>query len=185
MSPPQVSNRGIHLQVIYARQPIDNQLASKGSVFLAGPTPRSEFPYPSWRPEALQLLEKFDYDGVVFVPEDEDGGCHGDYTHQVEWEEEALTVATCILFWFARIFPEMPALTTNDEWGAWKKSGKVVFGAPPWAAKVNYQKYYAKKYGVPMSDTLEKTVISAIFMEARIRIMELGGPRYEFLFPSR
>lgn len=160
------------MRIIYARQPIDRRAAQNGSLFLAGPTPRNEYPHPSWRPDALRILENYDYNGVVFVPEDEDGQCKGDYTEQVEWEEEGLTLATCILFWFARKIPEMPGLTTNDEWGTWKASGKVVFGAPTWAKKVSYQAHYARKFKVPMSSTLEDTVRAAILAEAKIKLLQ-------------
>lgn len=159
------------MQVIYARQPIDPVSALLGSIFLAGPTPRRDHPFPSWRPDALKILVDRKFDGTIFLPEDEKGleaqMCTLDYMdweEQIEWEEKALETAICILFWVPRRLPEMPAFTTNDEWGFWKKSGKVVFGSPPGAIKTGYQRYYAKKYNVPLSDTLEDTVDSAIKM---------------------
>lgn len=159
------------MQVIYARQPIDVTVASLGSIFLAGPTPRRTHPFPSWRPDALKILESRKYDGTVYLPEDASGPCDQmsgldfmDWEEQIEWEETALKAALCILFWVPRKLPEMPAFTTNDEWGFWKKSGKVVFGSPPGAVKTGYQRYYAKKFNVPLSDTLEDTVESAIKM---------------------
>ncbi len=133
------------------------------SIFLAGPTPR-ESSVKSWRPEALDLLAAEKFEGFVFVPEDRGGGCHSDYMDQVEWEEAGLEQASCISFWIPRELSKMPGLTTNDEWGTWKKSGKVVLGAPPWAAKVRYQRHYATKLKIPQFDTLHGTMRAAIQM---------------------
>ncbi len=133
------------------------------SVFLAGPTPRDE-QTPSWRPEALRILEELGYDGVVFVPEARDGKWRKDYDGQVEWEDKHLNMADCILFWVPRELTHMPAFTTNDEWGTWKYSGKSVFGAPPDAPKTNYQRYYAKKLAVPSAETLKETIVLALNM---------------------
>lgn len=155
-------------KVTYARESIDVEQAKRGSIFLAGPTPRSN-DVVSWRPEALRMLEEHHYDGIVLVPEDRSGIFRCEYSHQVEWEEQALKTTCCILFWFARKLPDMPAFTTNDEWGRWKYSGKVVFGAPAWAEKVTYQRYYARKLGVPMAETLSETISNAIEMDRKWR----------------
>lgn len=169
------------MKIIYARQKFDLDEARKSSIMLCGPTPRFEYPYPSWRPDALRFLDNFDYGGLVFVPEDENGQLAVSYTDQVEWEESALTAATVILFWIARKIPEMPGFVTNDEFGTWKKSGKVVLGVPPWAVKVSYQKYYAKKYDIPIFETLEETVMSAMSMDYRLSFLKLlrrrAGPQ--------
>lgn len=149
------------MKVIFAKEPFDH---SKNSIFLAGPTPRSTHPFPSWRPDALRILEELNFSETVFVPEGSNWKCEGDYIEQVEWEDRAMNDAGCIVFWFARQFPEMPAFTSNDEWGYWKSSGKVVFGAPEWAVKVNYQKWYAQKFGVPMAETLKETLQNAMIL---------------------
>lgn len=149
------------MKVVYAKETLPNRF--RKAIFLAGPTPRSQ-DVPSWRPEAIRLLAEADYDGVVFSPEPRDRNWHGEYTDQIEWEEQALTVATCILFWIPRNLETLPGFTTNDEWGAWKASGKVVFGAPLDAPKVNYQRYYANKLKVPNSDSLEGTIQLALGM---------------------
>lgn len=133
------------------------------SIFLAGPTPRSR-DVQSWRPKALAILERLGYDGVVFVPEHRDHNRPFDYISQIEWEEYHLNVADCIVFWIPRNIATMPALTTNIEWGVWCQSGKAVLGAPPEAENVGYQKYYANKYKIPSSTTLEETLQSALEM---------------------
>lgn len=141
------------------------------SIFLAGPTPR-EANVKSWRPEAIEILKRLNYDGVVFVPEFRDGRRVKDYAAQVEWEEKYLNMADCILFWISRDMGTMPALTTNTEWGVWCDSGKAVFGAPDNAEKVDYQRYYAQKLSVPMSNTLGGTIKHSLEMvgEGGLRI---------------
>jgi 8-oxo-dGTP pyrophosphatase MutT (NUDIX family) len=57
---------------------------------------------------------------------------------------------------------DMPGLTTNDEFGFWKASGKVVFGTPPEAFRVSYQKHYAKKLGFASHQTQRETLSEAV-----------------------
>lgn len=147
------------MKVIYARDSLPTEMEK--AIFLAGPTPRADG-VKGWRTEALEILADAGYDGHVFVPEPADGQWASNYDEQIKWEEEALNQADCILFWVPREMENMPALTTNDEWGVWKNSGKVVFGAPPDAVKVRYQQYYADEYKVPLADTLKGTLEAAL-----------------------
>jgi hypothetical protein len=157
------------MKIIYAKKSFDHDKVKYGSIFLAGPTPRSS-EVISWRPAAIELFKKQNYAGMLLVPEETDGNWRGSYEDQVEWEEDGLRSACCIMFWIPRKIPEMAALTTNDEWGFWKKSGKVVFGAPPDAERVSYQRYYANKYSVPNFSSLEDTVQGAIKMDLMWRL---------------
>lgn len=135
------------------------------SLFLAGPTPRSA-DVPSWRPAALRELV---WEGpgrlAVFVPEPRDGSVWPDCTSQITWELRWGDRCDVVLFWIPR-GPGMPALTTNDEFGRWKDSGRVVLGTPPGAEHVRYQREYAATHGIPVSDTLPDTVASALSLLA-------------------
>lgn len=132
------------------------------SIFLAGGTSRHGG-NDSWRKEALKYLEEQGFDGVVFIPEARNWlKFNPEYEEQIKWEDLCLNAADCILFWIPRDLEKLPCFTTNDEWGYWKSSGKVVLGAPENAEKVNYQKYYANDYNVPFSTSLEETVKNAI-----------------------
>jgi hypothetical protein len=150
------------MNLVYAPEPLPSS-GGAPSIFLAGPTPRSQ-DVRSWRPEAVRLFEQAGFMGTLLLPEDRGGVFHGDYDTQVEWETEALQAATVIMFWIPRKLDTMPAFTTNDEWGYWKSSGKCVFGAPPWAAKVSYQRWWAARLGIPLFDNLEDTVYGALRM---------------------
>src|SRR3989344_392795 len=143
------------MQVVYAKELLPDVFTK--SIFLAGPTPRSA-DVASWRPDALRLIQEAGYDGVVFVPEARDGNWKSGYEDQIEWEERCLNVADCILFWIPRNLANMPALTTNTEWGVWQNSGKVVFGAPLEVEKIRYQRYYANKLEVPSANSLHEAV---------------------------
>jgi 8-oxo-dGTP pyrophosphatase MutT (NUDIX family) len=157
--------------LIYAKDPLPTKMVK--SIFLAGPTPRGP-EVESWRPQAIGYLEALGYDGHVFIPEPANGQWAKNYDDQVEWEEEALNQADCIMFWLPRTLDTMLALTTNDEWGVWKYSGKVVFGAPPTAEKVRYQDYYAKKYRVPTAESLFDTVKAAVARVSPGRLRQDG-----------
>ena len=163
------------MQVVYAREPFPDRWTK--SVFLAGPTPR-DASTPSWRPEALRLLEAAGYDGVVFVPEDRDiTGCAinpENYGPQIQWEDEGLQRADVILFWVARDLKAMPAFTTNIEWGEWFDSGKVALGYPEKTPKVGYFRAKAEWLGIPILHTLEATVARALEMIGEGALREGG-----------
>jgi len=171
-------------EVIYATEAFP--VRTSKSVFLAGPTPRSppsDHPQTGtqttsvakntsgdkygihWRKEALDVFQELGFTGTIFIPEPRSGhwgkGPDG-YMHQVEWEEEGLNRADLIVFWIPRTPDEMPAFTTNDEWGYWKASGKSILGTPPNAFRVKYQEYYAEKYGVPTFHSLRDTLSAVV-----------------------
>lgn len=157
------------MNIFYAQQKLPDISKIPNSIFLAGPTPRDP-ETKSWRPEAIEIFKKLNFDGTLLIPEDVDWGVKGSYDEQVEWEEQGLTKASCALFWIPRNPTTMLALTTNDEWGVWKKSGKVVLGVPDDAFRCSYQKYYAKKLNIPLSNTLEDTAKTAIEMAAKGKV---------------
>ena len=119
-------------------------IKGKKSIFLAGPTPRNEN-VKSWRKEACKLLEEKGFDGVVYVPEYSDGKPLMDYLDQVEWEREALSNASVIAFWIPRELKEMPAFTTNVEFGYWIHTGRIIYGRPDEARKNKYLDWLYKK----------------------------------------
>jgi 8-oxo-dGTP pyrophosphatase MutT (NUDIX family) len=146
------------LKVVYAKEEHPTEIVK--SIFLAGPTPRDK-DTKSWRPEAIELLERLGYDGHVFVPEPRDG-FSGDYIDQVEWEDRALQMADIIVFWVPRKAPNMLALTTNIEWGLWADTGKCILGTPPEAEHVRYLQWMATKMKIPNYSTLEATLQEAV-----------------------
>lgn len=146
--------------VVHAtEQPPDRWTAS---LFLAGPTPRSA-EVASWRPAAVAEIERR-WDGpgtlVVFHPEPRDQ-VWSDYEIQRTWELRWGDRCDVVLFWIPR-GPGMPALTTNDEWGRWKDTGRVVLGTPPDAQSVRYQRNYALEHHIPVLDTLADTVATTV-----------------------
>ena len=153
------------MQVIHAREAFPERWTK--SLFLAGPTPRDKAT-PSWRPEALRFLEAAGYDGVVLHPEDRGiNGCAitpEQYEPQIRWEHEALQRADVILFWVPRDLKEMPAFTTNIEWGEHYASGKVVLGYPPNTPKMGYFATKARWHGLPVASTLQDSIALALAM---------------------
>lgn len=143
------------MQVVFALQPLPK------SIFLAGPTPRDPS-VPSWRPEAIRILEELKFDGHVFVPEADDWASHDNYDGQIKWELRGLDRASVIVFWVPRDIKTMPAFTTNVEFGLYIKSGKVVVGWPKDTPKTGYLEHHAIKQGLPIHETLRETLEAAV-----------------------
>ncbi len=124
------------MKINYADQKV---MVGEAAIFLAGPTIRGQ-EITAWRIQALAILKKLQYSGIVYIPEylkramldDED------FIKQAEWEREALTAATMIVFWIPRDLDLLPGFTTNVEFGYWLHSGKVIYGRPQEAVKVRY-----------------------------------------------
>lgn len=152
------------------------------SIFLAGPTIRTDqvTDLKSWRLDAIAELEKQGFMGYVFVPEYRDGKLppNFDLTKQIDWETDGLTRATVILFWIPRT-KELPALTTNIEFGEWVKSGKIVVGAPDYAEKVDYIKQKCSRNNVLWGNTLNETIDNCL-----IKIDELPPLHTKVWFTS-
>lgn len=131
-------------------------IKGKKSIFLAGPTPRGK-DIISWRNEAIKILEKLGFDGIVYVPEYSSWKPKTDYVDQAMWERVGLSNATIIAFWIPRHLPDMPAFTTNVEFGYWLHTGKVVYGRPNDAEKIKYLDWlYKLDYNEEPIDSLEE-----------------------------
>lgn len=122
------------MKVNYSDQQV---ILNKKSIFLAGPTPRDKAVH-SWRPDAVKFLREFGFDGVVYVPEYSTGEVLHNYDDQIKWEWEALDHACAILFWIPRNLKDMPAFTTNVEFGLFVKEERTFYGRPDEAELIRY-----------------------------------------------
>lgn len=153
------------MKIIHVPEPV---AFSGPSVFAAGPTPRSP-EIASWRPKALRYFEEAGFEGAVYVPESRGGGSRHSYDDQIQWETDALTAATTLMFWVPREltpdrngYPRMVALTTNVEFGMWMRSGKIILGYPHSAVKMAYLEWHARKENITISHHLRDTVKLAV-----------------------
>ena len=137
------------MKIIYAREELEK------SLFLAGPSPRDRNT-ASWRPLAQAKLAQLKFDGIIYNPEarnyDEDSF---NYDNQIHWEWEALNMSTVVVFWVPRNIINMPAFTTNVEFGLYASTGKCLFGAPPEAPKNNYLRALAERNHVEIFNDLD------------------------------
>lgn len=117
------------------------------SIFLAGPTRRNSSFLLSWRKEACDILESLNFNGIVYVPELKEENMPLDLTYQTEWEREALFAADIIIFYIPRKFPDMPALTTNVEFGYFlaKKKESIMLCCPKDGEKNRYLEWLFSK----------------------------------------
>lgn len=153
----------------------DNPKIPEGGIFLAGPTHRKNGYNNSWREEAVRLFREKFYYGYIYIPEYADGKefTESDESIRVEteWEWEALSKAKVIMFWVPRELKEMPAFTTNIEFGRYTALSpeKVILGYPDTAVKMRYLKLlYDKECGKKPEHTLEKTVGNALHLYNRL-----------------
>jgi 8-oxo-dGTP pyrophosphatase MutT (NUDIX family) len=126
------------MRIIYAFEPLPSSGTS--AIFLAGPTPRAPIgapATPSWRQDAIAYLQSINYEGDVLIPEPRDGW-RPDYEGQVEWECTGRRQSDIIVFWVPRDLKDMPAFTTNVEYGEDIGTGKVIYGRPDSAPKNRY-----------------------------------------------
>lgn len=122
------------MKILYTEDPPFT--GSESAIFLAGPTPRSK-DVPSWRPDAVKILEGLNFSGTVIIPERRDKTVKIDYMDQVEWEFAGLERARAVAFWVPRDLITLPGFTTNVEFGRYV-SRNSVYGRPPDAPKTRY-----------------------------------------------
>lgn len=107
---------------------------------------------------ALDILQQWQWDGVVCVPERDDWEALENYEDQVEWEFHYLSACSQIMFWIPRELDLLPGFTTNVEFGFWisKSPERVFYGRPSSAPKTRYLDWlYHKTTGRRPLDRLE------------------------------
>lgn len=117
------------------------------SIFLAGPTRRNSPFELSWRKNACEILEKLNYDGIVYVPEFKNGNNPMEFLNQTDWEREALFSSDIIIFYIPRKLPDMPGFTTNVEFGYFLalKKDSVMLCCPEGSEKNRYLEWLFHK----------------------------------------
>ena len=147
-------------------------IKNKKSIFLAGPTPRGEN-VESWRTKACQIIEHYGFDGIVYVPEYSSWKPKTDYVDQAQWERDALANSSVIAFWIPRFLPDMPAFTTNVEFGYWLHTGKVLYGRPDEAKKIKYLDWlYKTDMNIEPFNNLEDLLINSVELANKIGVNE-------------
>lgn len=163
------------MKVVYSLEEIP--LAFEQSIFLAGPVSRDPL-IPSWRPIAIDLLRINGFDGIVFVPETRDGIAlpESEWGKERKWEEYALSVSDCIVFWIQRDLKNFLGLTTNIEFGEYYKTGKIVLGHTVDSKEMFYLVEKAKDKNIPVFNQLSRTVKTAI---------DIASPKSARIFGER
>lgn len=133
------------------------------TIFLAGPTPRRA-EVSSWRPDALRIIETLGFTGADIIPEDRgfENRTDFDYAGQIDWERACLTAASIVVFWVPRHLVDMPAFTTNIEFGfVSERDQPFVLGYPKDAPKMRYLAHLAAWRQRPVFHTLNDTLAYA------------------------
>jgi hypothetical protein len=85
------------------------------------------------------------------------------YEKQLLWEVKHLNTAHIILFWIPRS-EDLPAFTTNIEFGENLHSGRIVVGSPPEASHIRYLQTRCKLLDIPWHTTLGSCCHAALEM---------------------
>lgn len=150
---------------------LDEVIHDSPSIYLAGPTIRISGNKDNniadkyrWRKDAVDILKKKKFNGIIYIPEYKDNIKPNDWTYnkQLDWELKAMNAADVILFWIPRDMEFTPALTTNIEFGEWMNSGKIIVGAPNNAVKNDYIKRRCEMLGIKWFCSLRLIIGSAI-----------------------
>ena len=145
-----------------------NVLPAKKSIFLAGPTCFDTPFEQSWRRRAVNILNDFQYDGLVYVPEYQMGLINSNKREeQAYWEREAMDVAGVIVFWIPSGMKHYIG-SYNAEFSRYLKikAENVVYGHPKSVREVEYLDYI---YDMEQSNgeiyrTLEDTLGRASYL---------------------
>lgn len=162
------------MKVVYAHQEAPEVV--ERSIFLVGPTPRAATGGESWRPRMLDILRSRGYDGIVYVPEPEDGSWSRDYIAQLDWEQRHLHGCDLILAWVPRDLERLPGFTTNIEFGQFLSSGRLLYGRPEGSPKTKaLDEYWRRQTGMQPLTTLDQMATLAASLRCEPR---LGQDRY-------
>lgn len=147
------------------------------SIFLEGPSPRKAH-IEDWRPDAIDVLKKLNYDGDVYIPRwrsqffKTSEEKQFDYDNQIQWEKDARARSDIIAVWLARsISGEMPGMVTNFELGEDYKRGNVVYGRPIGADNIKYMDLCVKEEFMHVFTSMET------FFEDILKKLGDGYPR--------
>ncbi len=142
-------------------------IEGKKRLFLAGPTIRKEdeksWKENSWRKEAISVLGELNFDGIVYVPEYEKMRKFIEKDEQFFWEWDALHASDLIIFWVPRVFPKLPGMSTNVEFGFYITQKPVLYGRPDDADKIEYlDRLYKKVLNKKPINSLKELMTQAV-----------------------
>ena len=151
-------------------------LKGEKSIYLAGPTQNKE----EWKEEAVQILSKLGFDGIVYVPEPHVNEINVDYNNQVSWEIEALKDSSVIVFWIPSDTKIMPS--TNINFGYWisKNKDKVIYGRSKRTEESMYLDWlYENETNIKPINNLKMLLNSAIEMTKEYEQLSFDSIGYQ------
>ena len=138
----------------------------KNAIFLAGPCPREDYEnQDKWRNEAVDILKDIGFNGIVLNPTNKNYSKMKSLDKQTAWENEAMSIASAIVFWCDRSETH-PGFTTNYEIGAWMEKPRIYVGIPEAVKKKNANAYIevkANKAGKKVYRTLKELLLDVTY----------------------
>lgn len=152
------------MRVIHANKELNSLDDLNFGIFLAGPCTRTndELSKTDWREDFISKLESKGYNGDVIDPTNEEYDENDpDYlTKQTLWEHENMFISSVVVFWLDRHFPNIPALTSNIEFGlfAFNRNKRIIVGCPEGADKNTYIEVLCNSYDIPCYKTMDEII---------------------------
>ena len=138
------------MNILYANEECED-IKKYYTIFIAGPTPRNK-ETKSWRPDLITELCKFDpvyfAQTLILSPECRNDVWLDNYDNQINWEQRHLELADLLVFWVPRELKDMPAFTTNIEFGMYimNQDKDLIYGRPNNSPKNKYLDYSYDKF---------------------------------------
>jgi 8-oxo-dGTP pyrophosphatase MutT (NUDIX family) len=151
------------MQIVFAGEPYPQMV--KKMLYLVDLTSQQGGADSSWWAEAVELLERLSYDGVVFVPEERGGGLTPallDDEARVRWIHGALMRCDVSVFVLSATAQALPDGVMGVELGRLMGRGHIIFVIPSEVRETSDLQYYIKELLIPCHATLLEALREAV-----------------------
>ncbi len=112
----------------------------------------------SWYQEALDILDKQHYEGIVYISLARNGETSKDISEHLRWEQTAMNRSDVILLWVPSKPDQFLMYSTYVEFERCLKGRNIIWGYPQNTFKIQSIDKLAREYAVPVVHSLSEAV---------------------------